>query len=185
MTFSTNIDADAHINKYHTSFAELPTANKQNAFDTMLKVEDFFQSNIVAVGCTVPAVMFDGTKTEIYIERHGENGWRFIERPVHDEATLSDEKPVDISTSSIENVLWNIRDKVYSRNGSTRDTAEIMEPLNWYIKTDRAPLEFIRLLCSASSRQLTTIANRLIKHAGGDYDMTINSVCEYIGISRA
>lgn len=83
MKFTLTSKAVDHINKYHVYFAEKATKDPGNAFDTLLDIEAHFQSTPAVKGCTVPAVLFDGTKTEIYIEWSSENGWRFIERPAH------------------------------------------------------------------------------------------------------
>ena len=85
---------------------------------------------------------------------------------------------------AIDDTIWAIRSKVYHKLGDANATDRAMEPLFWYIKTGRAPLEFERLFKACTPRQLSTIASRLIKHSGGDYQNTINSICQYIGFQR-
>lgn len=85
---------------------------------------------------------------------------------------------------AIDMVLWNIHSKIYSKLGSTHDADRVIAPLEWYIRTGRAPTAFERALINCTSRQQTTIANRLIKCNGGDYQDAINSVCQYIGFDR-
>lgn len=89
-----------------------------------------------------------------------------------------------VTTMAIDMVLWNIHSKIYSKLGSTIETDNAIAPLEWYIRTGRAPYEFERLLIGCTSRQQTTIANRLIKCGGHDYEEAINSVCQYIGFDR-
>lgn len=85
---------------------------------------------------------------------------------------------------AIDDILWTIQQKVYRKIGNTMETETVMGPLYWYIETGRAPLEFERRLKACTSRQLTTIANRLIQHRNGDYQCAINSVCQYIKFDR-
>ena len=85
---------------------------------------------------------------------------------------------------AIDMVLWNIHSKIYSQLGSTLDADRAISPLEWYIRTGRAPAAFERSLIGCTSRQQTAIANRLIKCNGGDYQAAINIVCQYIGFDR-
>ena len=85
---------------------------------------------------------------------------------------------------TIDMVLWNIYDKIYSKLGNAVDADRVFAPLNWYVQTGRAPAQFELILKNCKSRQITTIANRLIKYNGFDYDSAINSVCQYIGFDR-
>mgnify|MGYP000465189087 CR=1 FL=1 len=61
-----------------------------------------------------------------------------------------------------------------------KEAERAVDPLAWYVGTDRAPLGFLRALCNANSRQVTTIAKRLLKLAGGDYSAIIASVAAYL-----
>ena len=80
---------------------------------------------------------------------------------------------------AIENKLHDILQRAF--HYSDMATAErAIAPLAWYIGTDRAPLDFLRALCNTQDRQVTTIAKRLLKHAGGDYSDVIESIRDYI-----
>ena len=80
---------------------------------------------------------------------------------------------------TVENKLHEIM--LRACHYSDFETAErAMYPLSWYVGTDRAPLDFLRALCNANSRQVTTIAKRLLKLAGGDYSAIIASVAAYL-----
>lgn len=85
---------------------------------------------------------------------------------------------------AIDDVFDTIRDKIYHELGDIRSTDTAISPLIWYIKTGRAPFEFERRLKACTSRQLSTIAKRLIKHNRGDYNDAINSIYQYIGLRR-
>ena len=85
---------------------------------------------------------------------------------------------------AIDMVLFDIHCKLFSRLGSTLDADRAIAPLEWYVRTGRAPGAFVRILNGCTCRQKTTIANRLIKFIGGDYQDAINSVCQYIGFDR-
>lgn len=85
---------------------------------------------------------------------------------------------------AIDDTLWSIRQKIYRKLGDTRATEVALEPLAWYIGTGRAPLDFERRLKACTERQLSTVAGRLIKYSGGDFQCAINSVCQYIGFER-
>lgn len=52
----------------------------------------------------------------------------------------------------------------------------------WYISTGRAPASVELAINRATSRQLTTIANRLIKadEAGGTFDDALKAVKPYL-----
>ena len=80
---------------------------------------------------------------------------------------------------TIDNKLHDIQQRAY--HYSDIATAErAMAPLVWYIGTDRAPLDFLRALCKTNSRQVTTIAKRLLNHVGGSYDDALDSVRVYL-----
>lgn len=85
---------------------------------------------------------------------------------------------------AIDMVLWDIYNKIYSKLCNTIEADRAIAPLEWYIRTGRAPYEFERILIGCTSRQQTTIANRLIKYSGRDYQEIINSACQYIGFDR-
>ena len=80
---------------------------------------------------------------------------------------------------AIENKLHDIQQRA-CHYSDTATSERAIAPLAWYVGTDRAPLDFLRALCNAQSHQVTTIAKRLLKHAGGDYSDALNSIREYI-----
>ena len=83
---------------------------------------------------------------------------------------------------TIEDKLYDIQHRAYQYSDlatAQRATA----PLVWYVGTDRASISFLRALDSAGSRQITTIAKRLLKAGGMDYDASIHSVAEYLGVN--
>lgn len=92
-------------------------------------------------------------------------------------------KHISVSSTQIDNVLLEIRKRIQAKTGDLMQTDKALYPLDWYISTGRAPTDFPRLLVNCSSRQFTTIANRLIK--AGTVEDAINSVCAYIGFRRA
>ena len=79
----------------------------------------------------------------------------------------------------IENRLYDIQRRLCHYSDLTTAKRAIA-PLTWYVGTDRAPLDFIRTLCNANSRQITTIAKRLFKMSGGDYSAIIDDVTSYL-----
>lgn len=87
-----------------------------------------------------------------------------------------------MSYTQIENALWAIRERIYTKTGSTAQTDTALYPLVWYISTGRAPTDFLRVLVNCTNRQFTTIANRLIK--AKTENAAISSVCDYIGFNR-
>lgn len=65
--------------------------------------------------------------------------------------------------------------------GGDAATARLaVDPLAWYIGTDRMPLEDMRKVCGATQRQLTTIARRLEKCAGHSHDEAVAAVLDYL-----
>jgi len=88
-----------------------------------------------------------------------------------------------MSYTKIDNALWEIRQRIQSKTGSTAQTDRALSPLVWYISTGRAPTDFLRLLVNCTNRQFTTIASRLMK-AETD-EAAISSVCTYIRFKRA
>lgn len=84
---------------------------------------------------------------------------------------------------TIDDIYWEIMQKMLKKH-TWRETELAIAPLTWYIGTGRAPLGFERKLKVCTSRQLSTIANRLIKIECGDYNAAINSVCNYLGFKR-
>lgn len=83
---------------------------------------------------------------------------------------------------NVDDVLWDIRNRIYGKLGNTIETDVAIDPLKWYINTGRSPYDFERRLKACSSRQLTTIANRLIKQSRRPYNTIINSISVYIGV---
>lgn len=80
---------------------------------------------------------------------------------------------------TIENKLHDIQQRAW-HYGDLSKARLATAPLEWYVLTDRAPLEFTRSLCNTNGRQVTTIAKRLLKHAGGDYWDAIDSIRKYL-----
>ncbi len=65
------------------------------------------------------------------------------------------------------------------RNGLTMDEAErTVYPLSWYISTGRCPTESYMKIIHATSRQLTTIAKRLM--IPGSHNDSISRIMEYV-----
>lgn len=63
--------------------------------------------------------------------------------------------------------------------GLTMSEAErVIYPLSWYIVTGRCPTESYMKIVNANSRQLTTIAKRLM--ISGSHDDSIHRVMEYV-----
>lgn len=80
---------------------------------------------------------------------------------------------------SIDNKIYDIQQRVY--HYSDLNTAErAIAPIVWYVYTNRAPSDFLRDLCATNNKQVTTIAKRLLKYAGGSYDDAIDSIRSYL-----
>lgn len=84
-------------------------------------------------------------------------------------------------------LLWEIEQKMRRfDNGPCIDHTWAIDPIKYYVNTGRAPTEFLVKLISVNERQKTTIAKRLLKayRNHGDYNTSINTVCDYIGFQR-
>jgi hypothetical protein len=83
-----------------------------------------------------------------------------------------------MSRTQIETMLWHIKREIMMRHGC--DAADrYMDPLNWYINTGRASLDFLRALLSARP---VLVARDLAKE--GSYNEAINRVCKRIKYNR-
>lgn len=83
-----------------------------------------------------------------------------------------------MNKTQIDTMLWHIQREIMTRHGC--DSAErFMAPLNWYINTGRASVDFLRALYSARP---VLVARDLAK--GGSYEEAINRVCKRIKYNR-
>ena len=80
---------------------------------------------------------------------------------------------------TIENKLYDIQQRAF-RYSDMATAERAVAPLVWYVCTDRAPLDFLRALCNTNSRQVTTVAKRLLKLGGYCYEDSIKAVTSYI-----
>lgn len=85
-----------------------------------------------------------------------------------------------LSSTQIQFALSDVQCAVYKKLCCTRDTERVIYPLLWYVNTGRASTDFLRHLVSCSKRQITTIANRLIKCDDKNVDDTILYIREYL-----
>ena len=60
------------------------------------------------------------------------------------------------------------------------DAQRIIAPLEWHITTGRCSGRFVAKINHLTKRQVTTIAKRLIRAGGVDYDQAIASVRDYL-----
>lgn len=81
MIFKSTLQAIEHTAKYHTEFAGFSCNDEVNVFEAMIKLCRFFKKESSVASVTVPAVLFDDTKTNIEVSYLGNDGWEFIERP--------------------------------------------------------------------------------------------------------
>lgn len=86
--------------------------------------------------------------------------------------------PNYISRVTIETGLWAIQRYLIDKYGIDQSRIDV-EPLEWYIQTDRAPLDFIRKVLTAKPFM---VARKL--HEGGSYDEVIRRVKDYIGFEE-
>ena len=87
---------------------------------------------------------------------------------------------VNLSCQSVDSALWSIKERLFRICGSVNEANAAIDPLSWYIGTNRASLDFLYALINCTPLQFTTIARRLSKHCRGDYRMIINSISSYI-----
>lgn len=79
--------------------------------------------------------------------------------------------------------LFLIWDCIYHKVSGDRYLANrIMDPLTWYISTGRCCGAFVHAIDNITKRQISTIANRLIKAGGGNYEESIKAVTDYIRV---
>ncbi|MBR3237003.1 MAG: hypothetical protein IKF99_01045 [Oscillospiraceae bacterium] len=82
---------------------------------------------------------------------------------------------VSISNFAVEQRLWEIA-RINAVKLSNWDEANRLNaPLEWYVWTGRAPLDFLRLLMAAKPFM---IARKL--RMGGSYDETVERVKKYL-----
>lgn len=79
-----------------------------------------------------------------------------------------------MSYERIDNYMWNLRLRLMKKHG-VDEADRIIDPLAWYIRTDRAPLSFIRALLEAKPFM---ICRKL--EAGGSVDECIARITAYI-----
>ena len=85
-------------------------------------------------------------------------------------------KPISINRTSIETGLWAIQRYLMQRYGVDQSSQDIA-PLEWYIYTDRASIDFTRAVLTAKPFM---IGRKL--HEGGSYDEVIERVKAYLNI---
>lgn len=81
---------------------------------------------------------------------------------------------ISVSRTAIETGLWHIERYLMDKYG-LRQAQVDMAPLKWYIGTDRAPLDFVRLVLGAKPFM---VARKL--HEGGSYDEAIKRLKRYL-----
>ena len=79
----------------------------------------------------------------------------------------------------IETMLWHIQREIMQRHGVDA-SYRMMSPLNWYVSTGRASIDFLRRLSEA---QPVLIARDLAK--GGSDDEILRRIFKRIGYSPA
>lgn len=85
-------------------------------------------------------------------------------------------KPISINRTSIETGLWAIQRYLMQRYGVDQSYQDIA-PLQWYIYTDRASIDFTRAVLTAKPFM---VARKL--HMGGSYDEVIRRLKIYLNI---
>ena len=90
-----------------------------------------------------------------------------------------------MSSTKIDTMLWNIQREIFNRpdeTGRYRTIDEsylVMSPLEWYIATGRASVDFLNRL---TNTRPCLIARDCIK--GGSCEEVINRICKRIGYKR-
>ena len=80
-----------------------------------------------------------------------------------------------VSDALIDMFLWNVRHYLERKYGS-REAERMSDPLFWYVRTNRASLDFLGKLIE---KKPYLIGRVLAK--GGSYDEAIQRVKNYIG----
>lgn len=80
-----------------------------------------------------------------------------------------------MSHTAIDNKLWDVKLYMMKKYGCDSANA-LFAPLEWYVTTDRASLDFLRWLLSAKT---FVIARALAK--GGSYDDAISRLMAKVG----
>lgn len=96
---------------------------------------------------------------------------------------MKEKKEVRLSRTAIDNTIIDIERKMWKKC-SVNTSFACIAPLTWYIGTDRASCEFLKLFINMTERQKSTVANKLIKARCGDYNKIINDICNYLGYKR-
>lgn len=92
---------------------------------------------------------------------------------------------VQVCNTSIDNFLWDMRIRVSDKgNISYSESLQCVYPLDWYVSTGRAPLEFLEILLNTSTRQKNTIAKYLANNGRGSHDAIITKICKYLKFDR-
>ncbi len=83
--------------------------------------------------------------------------------------------------STTEYKLWEVQHRI-SRKSDLRTAERAVDPLVWYISTGRVPASVELAFNRATSRQLSTIANRLAKaeEAGKTIEESVSSIRPYL-----
>jgi hypothetical protein len=82
---------------------------------------------------------------------------------------------VSVDRLSVENGLYAIQRRIIDKYGYSQSVEDIY-PLNWYIGTGRASVEFLRLLLTAKPFM---IARKL--HEGGSVQEVVDRIRTYLG----
>ena len=85
---------------------------------------------------------------------------------------------MNIGLNSIVDGLWKIKSVLIHKYGITQAESDIA-PLEWYIGTGRATIDFMKLVFEAKPFM---IARKL--HDAGSYDKAIENICKYVKYER-
>lgn len=83
-----------------------------------------------------------------------------------------------ISRNAIDECLWQIRLRLYQSGAGWDESGSEIAPLEWYVNTGRASVEFLRALVTAKPFM---VARRL--HKGGSYDEAVSRIKDYLKVS--
>ena len=82
---------------------------------------------------------------------------------------------ININRTAIDTCIWSIKRYMMKKYGCDSANA-LFAPLEWYVTTDRASLDFLRWLLSAKT---FVIARSLAR--GGSYDDAISRLMAKVG----
>lgn len=86
-----------------------------------------------------------------------------------------------MSYRMIEDYLWKVR-YYLMRNYGTQNAEFMMYPVNWYIRSGRASLDFLKLMM----RKRPYLIGRVLHDAEScTVDETMERLCKYIGYERS